>query len=133
MRFVQSVMVDQVFTYEGLPGVLGNKGTWPFTFREQGNKRKIKLGTRKQKHILGNTKIEEILLGNTGTQDTGKLCWEQGNIDSPGPLLWSDTRRGGIFFESKFMYGSIEYAWSPNQGWRRGKGDDRYTTVSGLI
>ena len=21
---------------EGLPGVLGNKGTWPFTFREQG-------------------------------------------------------------------------------------------------
>ena len=35
----------------GLPGVLGNKGTWPLTFREQGNKRKIKLGTREQKHI----------------------------------------------------------------------------------
>ena len=31
---------------EGLPGVLDNKGTWPFTFREQGNKRK---------NITGNT------------------------------------------------------------------------------
>ena len=39
-----------------LPEVLGNKGTWPFTFREQGNKRKIKLGTREQKYILGNRK-----------------------------------------------------------------------------
>ena len=28
------------------PRVWGNKETWPFTFREQGNKWKIKLGTR---------------------------------------------------------------------------------------
>ena len=33
---------------EGLPGVSANKGTWPFTFREQGSKRKIKLGTREK-------------------------------------------------------------------------------------
>ena len=26
---------------EGLPGVLGNKGTWPISTREQGNKDKI--------------------------------------------------------------------------------------------
>ena len=39
----------------GVPGgFCGNKGTWPFTFREQGNRRKIKLRTREQKHILGN-------------------------------------------------------------------------------
>ena len=38
----------------GLSGVLRNKGTWSFTFREQGNKREIKLGTREQKHSLGN-------------------------------------------------------------------------------
>ena len=25
-----------VRTTDGIPGVLGNKGTWPFTFREQG-------------------------------------------------------------------------------------------------
>ena len=47
---------------EGLPGVLGNKVTWSFTFREERNK-EIKLGTREQK--TGNTKIEKILLGNT--------------------------------------------------------------------
>ena len=40
--------------YEPLPGVLGNKGTCPLTFLEHGNKRKIKLGTQEQKHILGN-------------------------------------------------------------------------------
>ena len=36
------------------PGVSGNKGTWPLTFWEHGNKGKIKLGTREQKHVLGN-------------------------------------------------------------------------------
>ena len=39
---------------EGLPGVLGTKGTWPITFRGQGNEKKIKLGTREQKHSFGN-------------------------------------------------------------------------------
>ena len=61
----------------GLPGVIGNKGTLPFTFREQGNKRKIRLGTREQKHILGNREHQNT----TGTQ--GKVCWEQGNRDTP--------------------------------------------------
>ena len=49
--------------------------SWPLTFWEHGNKRKIKLET-------WNTKIEEILLGNMETQ--GTLCWEQGNMDPPG-------------------------------------------------
>ena len=31
--------------------------------------------------IEPNTKIEEILLGKTGTQ--GKFCWEQGNMNTP--------------------------------------------------
>ena len=60
---------------EGLPRVLGNKGTWPFTFREQGYKRKIKLGTLEQKHILGNREQQnrrtrehkENFVGNKGT------------------------------------------------------------------
>ena len=36
-------------------------------FREQGNKRKIKLGTWEQKHILGNREHQNrrILLGNS--------------------------------------------------------------------
>ena len=34
---------------------------------------------------IGNTKIEEILLGNTGTQ--GKFCWEHGNMDPPWEAL----------------------------------------------
>ena len=56
-REVESVEVDLRLTAiksEGLPEVLENKGTWPFTFREQEKKRKIKLGTREQKHSLGN-------------------------------------------------------------------------------
>ena len=44
---------------EGLPGVLGNKGTWPFTFREQ-----------------------EIFLNNFyGTRELLRYIREQGNID----------------------------------------------------
>ena len=34
---------------EGLPGVLGNKGTWPISTGEQGNKGKISKGAREQK------------------------------------------------------------------------------------
>ena len=40
---------------ETTPGLMASQGfwgtrePWPFTFREQGNKRKIKLGTREQK------------------------------------------------------------------------------------
>ena len=30
------LVVMETMINEGLPGVLGNKGTWPFTFREQG-------------------------------------------------------------------------------------------------
>ena len=39
---------------EAPPRVSGNKGTRPLTFWEHGNKKKIKLGTWEQKHILGN-------------------------------------------------------------------------------
>ena len=34
---------------EGLPGVLGNKATWPISNGEQGNTGKISKGTREQK------------------------------------------------------------------------------------
>ena len=58
----------------------------PRGFREQGSKRKIKLGTRKQKRIIGksigNTKIEEILLWNTGTQR--KFVGNKGTWTPPG-------------------------------------------------
>ena len=55
-------------------------GTWEQKENKTGN-----TGIKGNKSIFqgtGNTKIEEILLGNTGTQ--GKSCWEQGNMDPPG-------------------------------------------------
>ena len=33
---IRGFIVAIITSSEGLPGVLGNKGTWPFTFREQG-------------------------------------------------------------------------------------------------
>ena len=62
-------------TAEGLPGVLGNKGTWPFTFREQGNKRKIKLGTGEQKHILGNREQGTHYSQKVGQGAPGVVVW----------------------------------------------------------
>ena len=47
---------------------IGIFGTWEQKENKTGNK---------------HTKIEEILLGNTGTQ--GKFCWEQGNMNPLPP------------------------------------------------
>ena len=55
---VDDLHIEPVSYSKGHPGVLGNKGTWPFTFREQWNKSKRKLGTREQKHILGNREYQ---------------------------------------------------------------------------
>ena len=71
---VNSEVVTAMRT-EGLPGVLGNKETWAFTVREQGNKRKIKLGTREQKHILGNKEH----------QNRRNTFREQGNMEPTPP------------------------------------------------
>ena len=43
---------------EGLPEVLGNKGTWPISTGEKGNKGKIFKGT---KNVLGNTGTKHSL------------------------------------------------------------------------
>ena len=55
------------------------EGRLPQGFQGTRGQKEIRLGTREQKHVYGSgqTKIEEILLGNTGTR--GKFCWEQGN------------------------------------------------------
>ena len=45
-----------LFISEGLPGVLGNKGTWPMSTREQGNKDRISKGTRERKTFYGTRK-----------------------------------------------------------------------------
>ena len=70
---------------EGLPEVLENKGTRPFTFREQGNKMKIKLGTPEQKHILGNREHQNRRNTFREHENTTEqnVSWERGNMDSP--------------------------------------------------
>ena len=59
MCMVLSPNCCTVTIFEGLPGVLGNKGTWPFTFREQG--------------IFSNN--------FKGTRELLRYIREQGNID----------------------------------------------------
>jgi hypothetical protein len=53
--------------YETPIGVLGNKGTCPFTFREQGNMTKYFQGTREHGIYFGEQGNMESLLGNRGT------------------------------------------------------------------
>ena len=57
--FLCMVSSSSAGNLEGLPGVLGNKGTWPFTFREQG--------------IFSNN--------FKGTRELLRYIREQGNID----------------------------------------------------
>lgn len=59
---------------------------------KEGNKMKIKLGTREQ-NILGNKNItfDKILSGNEGTQR--KFYWEQGNTNPPGGPINQNTLR----------------------------------------
>ena len=60
---------NAIWNYEGLPGVLGNKGTWPFTFGEQGNIAIYFQGTREHCYNfreLGNMSLEKIKLKYEG-------------------------------------------------------------------
>ena len=56
-QFVQKgakIALEAISTPEGLPGVLGNKGTWPISTGEQGNKAKYLREQGNKKNVLGN-------------------------------------------------------------------------------
>ena len=47
-RCLKQIGIERSHNYEGLPGVLGNKGTWPFIFGEQGC---VKITFREQRNF----------------------------------------------------------------------------------
>ena len=51
--FFVNKSVLQKYHFKALPGVLGNKGTWPISTGEQGNKCEISKGTREKKTFWG--------------------------------------------------------------------------------
>ena len=90
------------------PGVSGTREQGKKHCWEEGNKRKIKLGTREQKLCRtfkrkGKTKIEKKklfrVLGNRGKQ--GKFCWEKGNIDHPWETLGNGA--SGPYFKRRMQ------------------------------
>ena len=83
---------------EAWPGVMGNKGTCLFNFREQGNIGKYFKGTEAQNYFgkQGTWKFWKSLLGNKRTRPF--IIRQQGNIDhTPTPRLGGPLR---FFFVS---------------------------------
>ena len=79
-------------TKEGLPGVLGSKqGTMPFSFREQGDKIKIRLGTREQEHVLGNGKHQDRKNTFREHRNTRKILLGKREHGLPPPPFFSPS------------------------------------------